>query len=260
MGIWCPSKDKNSRENARILTSVFYNGLCRFVQSLSFCKLLGWKDKMENRGYKGWGVKKVDNRPVKVLMNDCEDPKLAAKIYNLFIGGYTEEEVSEHIGVAVKTVESAIGHMRSCLSSRTIIAHNNDRLRILVQRSESEKFRKLLGDSLSIKAEEYLRAGVSPASTLREFRQTIGLEEKPGGIAFSITKNTAIIDGGNHGGACGTGFRSFEDVVRAVLASDPSLSLSPVENGIEEEATSSNETANEDFTEDVEEEDNPSAG
>jgi hypothetical protein len=49
------------------------------MQNLHFYKPLKRGDKMENRGYKGWGIKKLDNRPVKVLMNDCEDPQLAAK-------------------------------------------------------------------------------------------------------------------------------------------------------------------------------------
>jgi hypothetical protein len=213
---------------------------------------------MENRGYKGWGLKKLDNRPVKVLMSDCEDPKLAAKIYNLFIGGYTEEEVSEHFEVPVRTVERAVQHTRSCLSGRTIISHNNDRLRILVQRSESEKFRALLADALSIRAEEYLRAGVSPSSTLREFRQAVGMEEKPGSFSLNLTKNTAIMSG-SHSGACGTGIRSFEDLLRAVLAADPSLSLSPVEIDAQD-ATIPRETANENFAEVMEEKNEPSVG
>ncbi len=98
---------------------------------------------MENRGYKGWGIKKLDNRPVKVLMSDCEDPKLTAKIYNMYIGGYSEEEAAEYFGVPVETIERAIQHTRSCLSGRTIICHNNDRLRILVQQTESEQYKSL---------------------------------------------------------------------------------------------------------------------
>ena len=69
-------------------------------------------------------------------MSDCEDPKLTAKTYNMFVGGYTEQEVGEYFAVSVETVERAIKHTRSCLSGRTIISHNADRERILIQRSE----------------------------------------------------------------------------------------------------------------------------
>jgi hypothetical protein len=165
---------------------------------------------MENRGYKGWGVKKLDNRPVKVLMGDCEEPKLYAKSYNMFIAGYTEEEVAHHMGVRVEVVERAIEHTRSCLSSRTIISHNNDRQRILLQRAESDKYRKLLGDALNISAKDYLAAGITPAGTLREYRQAVGMEEKPGNMSISVTQNSAI--------SVRPEVRSSEDVLRRVIA------------------------------------------
>jgi hypothetical protein len=179
---------------------------------------------VENRGYKGWGVKKLDNRPVRVLMGDCEDPKLAAKCYNMFVGGYSEEEVAVYFEVPVNIVERAIQHTRSCLSGRTIIAHNNDRLRILVQRSESEKYRKLLGDALSINAEDFLKAGIAPAGTLKEFREAVGMTEKPGGIGISLTQNTMIARKTVWNGMQ---IRSPEDLVRAVIASDPECALTP---------------------------------
>jgi hypothetical protein len=211
-----------------------------FVQSLNFCNLMMKEDFMENRGYKGWGIKKLDNRPVKVLMSDCEDPQLFAKCYNMFIGGYSEEEVAAHFEIPVQMVERAIQHTRSCLSGRTIIAHNNDRLRILVQRTESEKYRKLLGDALSIKAEDFLKAGIAPTGTLKEFRQCVGLEEKPGGIGVNITHNTANFSGatgGIHPANLGGGWRprSFEDLLRAIIQADPSCSLTPIDVDAQED-------------------------
>ena len=165
---------------------------------------------MENRGYKGWGIKKLDNRPVRVLMKDCSDPKLFAKCYNMFIGGYTEQEVATHMGVTENEVERAIQHTRSCLSSRTIIGHNNDRHRILVQRTQSEKYRRLLDESLSTPIETYLSAGIGPAGVLREYRDAVGMTEKPG--AMSVQMNQQINMVGN------STITSSEDLLRHVMA------------------------------------------
>jgi hypothetical protein len=167
------------------------------------------KAKLENRGYKGWGIKKLDNRPVRVLMKDCADPKLYAKCYNMFIAGYAEEEVAKHMNVDIVVVERAIEHTRSCLSSRTIISHNNDRHRILLQRTESEKYRKLLGDALNTPVQDYLAAGIAPAGTLREFRQAVGMEEKPGAMNINVTQNSAI--------NIRSEIRSSEDLLRSVI-------------------------------------------
>jgi hypothetical protein len=223
------------------------------MQCLHFCKPLNGDDNVENRGYKGWGIKKLDNRPVKVLMGDCEDPKLAAKCYNMFVGGYSEEEVAIYFEVPVNIVERAIQHTRSCLSGRTIIAHNNDRLRILVQRNESEKYRKLLGDALSINAEDFLKAGIAPAGTLKEFRECVGLTEKPGGIGISLTQNTMIARKNEWNGFQ---IRSPEDLIRAIVKADPSCALgAPVDNGvqqiIESAAEAQQEADGEDFEADL---------
>ena len=165
---------------------------------------------MENRGYKGWGIKKLDNRPVRVLMKDCSDPKLFAKCYNMFIGGYTEQEVATHMGVTETEVERAIQHTRSCLSSRTIIGHNNDRHRILLQRTQSEKYRRLLGESLSTPIETYLSAGIGPAGVLREYRDAVGMTEKPGALSVQMNQQINMVGSSR--------ITSSEDLLRHVMA------------------------------------------
>jgi hypothetical protein len=164
---------------------------------------------MENRGYKGWGVKKLDNRPLRVLMKDCEDPKLYAKCYNMYIGGYTEEEVGKHMAVDVEVVERAIQHTRSCLSSRTIVSHNNDRMKILIQRSESEQYRRLLGEALRTNVKEFLAAGVSPVGVLKEFREATGAVEKPGSFTVQVNQQSIVANSPQ--------ITSSEDLLRSVL-------------------------------------------
>jgi len=165
---------------------------------------------MENRGYKGWGIKKLDNRPVRVLMKDCPDPKLYAKAYNMYVGGYMEEEVAEHLGVPVREVERAIQHTRSCLSSRTIISHNNDRGRILIQRTEGKRYREMLAATLSIPAEQYLAAGITPVGPMKEYREAVGMVERPGAISLSLSQNVSVTEGK---------VTSFEDLLRRVITS-----------------------------------------
>lgn len=103
-----------------------------------------------------------------------------------------------------------IQHIQGILPTRTVISQNNDRSRILLQRQQSEDFRRLLGQALKMDAQSFLAAGVSPAGILKEFREATGMIAKAEPmIAIQQNINTVSHAGG--------GIRSAEDLIRSVL-------------------------------------------
>jgi hypothetical protein len=135
----------------------------------------------------------------------------ANKCYNVWMSGYTEEEIGIFYDLPPLEVQKDIMHVQSGQPVRTIIQHNNDRNRILVQRQQSEDFRKLLQETLKIDARSFLVAGISPAGILKEFREATGMIAKAEPM-IAIQQNF-----GNPSAGSGSGIRSAEDLIRLVL-------------------------------------------
>jgi hypothetical protein len=140
--------------------------------------------------------------------------KRAGKVYSSWMSGYTPEEIAEFEMITVKDVAADLRYITLSLPHRTVIAHNNDRSRILIQRQQSEDFQALLKRALTITADDYLAKGISPASTLREYREAVGMTEKPGAFVTFNTQQNFIGAQGNI--SPGTP-RCAEDVIRRVL-------------------------------------------
>jgi len=143
----------------------------------------------------------------------CVDPDRPAKIYAQWMSGFTEDEIAAFHKITPAEVTQDIMVIVESIPIRTIIAHNNDRSRIIMQREQSADFRKLMGDALKMTAKSYIDSGMSPAATLKEFREAVGMTEKPGAF-LSLQQN--FIQGGN-GGAGNGAPASAEDVIRRVL-------------------------------------------
>jgi len=138
----------------------------------------------------------------------------ACRVYSQFLAGFTEEEIASFFSIPVRAVELDLQHVAGLLPSRVLVAQWNDRARLLLQRSESERYRRLMGEALSVQATDYLKAGISPASALREFREATGLVSKPEPLLQINTQ--ANIIGGN-AGINAQGITSAEDLIRRVL-------------------------------------------
>jgi hypothetical protein len=133
----------------------------------------------------------------------------ACRVYSQWLAGYSEEEVADFFGIQPRDVELDVQHIHGILPTRTVISHNNDRGRLLVQRQQSEEFRRLMGEALKTSATDYLSAGVSPAGILKEFREATGMVQKAEPL---VQVNTQINTGNIHG------ITSAEDAIRKVLA------------------------------------------
>ena len=146
---------------------------------------------MARSGYT-WAIKKDGPRPL-LNRGKTEYPhhKRAARVYSQWLSGYSEEEIATFFELTVDEVERDIQHTSSLLSQRTVIAHHNDRNRILTQRAEGARYRKLLRDALATPVEDYLEAGIAPGGVLKEYREAVGMTEKPGGIRVNIANTVS---------------------------------------------------------------------
>jgi hypothetical protein len=181
-----------------------------------------------------WGFKKEGPKPL-LNRNGSEYPyhKRAEETYSQWLSGFSEQEIGLFFGIDPSEVLKDIQHVQQVLSARTVLSHVNDRNRLMIQKLEGEKYRRQLSEALSIPVKNYLEAGVSPVGPLKEFREAVLMTEKPGALSVSFTKNTA-----NFGASMGPGgipaanfggkVKCFEDLVRMIIAADPSCSLQPV--------------------------------
>jgi len=103
-----------------------------------------------------------------------------------------------------------IQHIQSVLPTRVLTAQINDRNRLLVLRSESVQYRRLLSDALAQPVGAYLAAGISPTGPMKEFREAVGMVERPGAISLSLSQNVSVTEGK---------VTSFEDLLRRVITS-----------------------------------------
>jgi hypothetical protein len=135
----------------------------------------------------------------------------ACRVYSQWLSGYSEEEVANFFGIQPRDVELDVQHVHGILPTRTVISHNNDRARLLVQRQQSEEFRRLMGEALKTPATDYLNAGISPAGILKEYREATGMVQKAEPL---LQINTQI----NSNAGSGQAITSAEDAIRRVLA------------------------------------------
>jgi hypothetical protein len=195
-------------------------------------QFFGATDMGKNSSYP-WSITKRGSQPL--LHRDrtqYEHYERAEKVYSQWMAGISDEEIASFFEIELADVLRDVQHTQQILPVRTVIAHLHDRNRILILKAEGDKYQKLLSQSLETPASEYIKNGVSPTSVMKEYRECTGMTEKPGSM-INITKNTANFGGGAPGEIPLANFgsngrpRSFEHLLRMIVAADPSCSLSP---------------------------------
>ena len=169
-----------------------------------------------------WAMTKTDVPPLikRGAKGDYPEHDRAVKVYNHWISGSLPEEIVtflNKIGIEcdVTDIECDLQHVKSLHPTKVLIAHENDRNRLLLQRTEGEQYRRLISEALQLKATQYLAAGISPTGPLKEYREAVGMTEKPGGINLAINQQSLNIGGGE--ARQQTGIRSSEDLLRSVM-------------------------------------------
>lgn len=167
-----------------------------------------------------WAIKKSGAPPGlgRIQKGDYPEAERASKVYTHYITGYAEEEIVKFMNAGgaectVEDIERDIQHIQSLLPTRTLIAHENDRNRLLLQRTEGRQYRRLLSEALSIEAARYLASGVSPTGPLREYREAVGMQEKPGSINLNVSQQNLSL-----GAGVASGVTSSEDLLRRVMS------------------------------------------
>jgi DNA-binding CsgD family transcriptional regulator len=136
--------------------------------------------------------------------------------YSHWIAGYSEEEIGEYLGISAKEAATDVQHIHSMLPARTVVSHTNDRNKILIQRAQAQKYRKILGDALDTPVATWLEAGVSPTHAMREYREAVGMIAERG-PSVSVQVNNQQ-QGLMLGERATTGISSSEDLFRRVMA------------------------------------------
>ena len=162
-----------------------------------------------------WAITKAQKGPDGVDTLGYPEHKRSCMTYSQYISGFTEEEISDFMEIELREVKRDIQHIITTLPPRTIIQHNNDRQRIILQREEAANYNKLINDSLKMTANDFLAAGVSPASVLREYREAVGQTQKPEPL---IQVNSQQNFWGQPETPDSSGISSAEDAIRKVLA------------------------------------------
>ena len=169
-----------------------------------------------------WAITKSDVPPQskRGAKNGYPSHDRAVTVYSHYISGFTEEEIVAFLNrngeeCNLADIECDLQHVKSLHQTRTLIAHENDRNRLLIQRTEGQKYRRLLGESLDIEAKQFLAAGLTPTSPLKEYREAVGMTEKPGAINVSVNQQSLNIGGGESRQQ--SGIRSSEDLLRTVM-------------------------------------------
>ena len=169
-----------------------------------------------------WAIVKSDVPPLikRGAKDDYPEHDRAVKVYNHYISGSIPEEIVaflNKIGIDcdVTDIECDLQHIKSLHPTKVIIAHENDRNRLLLQRTEGEQYRRLIGEALKLQAVQYLAAGISPTGPLKEYREAVGMTEKPGSFNLAINQQSLNIGGGE--ARQQSGIRSSEDLLRSVM-------------------------------------------
>jgi hypothetical protein len=159
-----------------------------------------------------WAITKAGPEPLlRRDRTEYEHHARAQKTYSQWMSGFSEQEIADFFQIEVEDVLRDVQHCHQILPVRTVLAHLNDRNRILIQRAEGEKYRRLLSESLSTPVEDYLQSGVSPVGTLKEYREATGMVTKAEPM---IQVNTQI----NSNTGNGNGITSAEDAIRRALS------------------------------------------
>jgi hypothetical protein len=159
---------------------------------------------------------------------EYENKDRAKVVHAQWMVGFAECEIAAFFGITEADVRVDLQWIQGQMSPRQLSAQSNDRTRLQIQREQSAEYNRLLKESLTVGAKEWLLNGLSPAGILKEYREAVGLTEKPGGIAISFTKNTANFGGGGTNAA--GGIRSAEDMIRRVIELDPECGLTPIDD------------------------------
>ena len=164
---------------------------------------------------------------------DYPEIERANKCLSYWMAGYDELEISALLEISEIDVTRDLAYLKTQMSTRQNIAIANDRQRILIQKQEAANYSAMLRGALTKGVDGWLAAGLSPVPAMKEYRQAVGLEEKPGGVAINLTKQSATFIGnagqippqnlGGHGK-----ITCFEDLVRMIIKADPSCGLQPV--------------------------------
>jgi len=157
-----------------------------------------------------WAITKAGPEPL--LHRDrteYEHHARAQKTYSQWMSGFSGQDIATFFQIEVIDVLRDVQHVHQILPVGTVTAHLNDRNRILIQRAEGEKYRQLLSEALSTSVNSYLEAGVSPVGPMKEFREAVGMVERPGAISLSLNQTVSVAEGR---------VTSFEDMLRRVIA------------------------------------------
>lgn len=161
-------------------------------------------------GRNDWLVRKGDTpEPLLVKKTKAyEHWNRASETYGHWLTGKTEEEISVVMDLSVDDVKKDIWHIEAVLPTKQLISNNNTRNRLLIQREQAAAYQKKLNETLTISARDFLAAGLNPVTPLKEYREAVGMQEKPGGLNIQVNQNNANVSGG---------VSRTEDVVRSVL-------------------------------------------
>jgi hypothetical protein len=159
-------------------------------------------------GKDNWLVKKEGPEPLLAKKTKAYPEWERANVsYSHWLSGRTAEEIEKFTGVALVEVEKDIAHIESVLPSKTLIANNNTRQRILLQRTQAKAYADKLQDALTTDVAAYLKAGLNPTTPLKEYREAVGMTEKPGALNIQVNQQTNVT----------TGVSRTEDIIRSVM-------------------------------------------
>lgn len=162
----------------------------------------------------------------------------AAEVYALYAVGYELDEIAAHLKISEYDAESDLMYIRKNLTSRQVISMSNDRERIILQKKNAQRYRRIMEEGLDMSAKDYAAAGLSPVGIMKEYREAVSMTEKPGGLSLSFTKNTQNIVSGNGVHPVNisgrNGIKSYEDLVRMIIEQDPSCALQPVDDDVQD--------------------------
>jgi hypothetical protein len=160
-------------------------------------------------GRNDWLIRKEGPEPL-LLKKTKAYPhwERANESYSHWISGKDYDEIADVTGVPVKEVKKDVAHIESVIPSKQLIANNNTRNRILIQRTQSQSYQKKLKDALDLNVRDYISAGVNPVGPLKEFREAVGMTEKPGGLNIQLNQNNTVSAGG---------VSRTEDIIRSVM-------------------------------------------
>lgn len=158
---------------------------------------------------KDWLVRKEGPEPLLLKKTKAYPEWERANVsYSHWLSGKTVDEIVKFTGVALDEVEKDVAHIESVLPSKTLISNNNTRQRILLQREQALQYQIKLKDALSVPVADYLRAGLNPTTPLKEYREAVGMTEKPGGLNIQVNQSNTSVAGG---------VSRTEDVIRSVM-------------------------------------------